>query len=81
MIFHRRKKIEQFRTFFRTFWAHRLFFQADFASFGQKYEKMFENFRFFSPAKYHPRLVEKPYGGSRGRPLRIRPGFWSQNVE
>ena len=35
MIFSRRKKFEFFRNVFRTFWAHRLFFQADFASFGR----------------------------------------------
>ena len=35
----------------------------------------------FSLAKYHPRLVEKPYGNSQNHSIRAGPRFLSQNVE
>ena len=35
----------------------------------------------FSLAKYHPRLVEKPYGNSQNHPGNLRPGKNPQNVE
>ena len=43
--------------------------------------KKIDFFETFSLAKYHPRLVEKPYGNSQNHSIDAGPRFLSQNVE